>query len=62
MTSYLIIIKIGSEFAELFATRPITIHEFHSTGIDYLYKTFFGVYFKSIMLYQLIQLKALSRF
>ena len=50
MTSYLFINNIWTEFAELLAMHPITIHEIHSTGMDYLYKTFFGVYFKYIML------------
>ena len=26
--------NIGSEFTELIATRPITIHEFQATGMD----------------------------
>ena len=42
MNSYLFINNIWPEFAELLATRPITIHGFHSTGMDYLNKTFFG--------------------
>ena len=50
MTGYLFIYNQWPEFAELFATRPITIHEFHSTGMDCLNKTFFGIYFKFIML------------
>ena len=33
MTSYLFINKVWPAFAELLATRPMTIHEFHSTGI-----------------------------
>ena len=50
MTSYLFIWNMWPEFAKLFYTRPITIHEFYSTGMDCLIKTFFGVYFKFIML------------
>ena len=45
MTNYLFINKVWPEFAELLATRPITIHEFHSTGMDCLNKTFFGFNF-----------------
>ena len=44
MTSYLFINNLWPEFAELLATHPITIHEFHSTGINCLNKTFFEVY------------------
>ena len=36
MTSLLFITNIWPEFAELLASHPITIHEFHSTGMDYL--------------------------
>ena len=50
MTSYLFISKVLPEFSELLATRPIMIHEFHSTGMDCLTKTFLAVYFKFIML------------
>ena len=38
MTSYLFIDDIWPEFAELLATRPIMIHEFHSTGMDGLFE------------------------
>ena len=46
MTSYLFIDDIWPEFAELLATRPIMIHEFHSTGMDCSNNTFLKVYFK----------------
>ena len=39
MTRFLFVNNISPEFADLLATRPITIHEFHSTGIDCLNKT-----------------------
>ena len=42
--------NIWLEFAKLLAKRPITIHEFFSTGMDCLSKTFFWVYLKLIML------------
>ena len=45
MSSYLYKNKIWSEFAEVLATRPITIHEFHSPGMDSLNKTVFGLIF-----------------
>ena len=51
MTSYLVIINIWHEFAELLATRPITVHKFHSTGMDCLNKAFFGVNFNFLMSY-----------
>ena len=50
MTGYLFINNIWPEFAELLAKRPITIHEFNSIGMDCLNNTFFGGYFKFIML------------
>ena len=50
MTSYIFVNNIWPEFAELLATRPINIHEIHSTGIDCLNKTFFEGYFKFITL------------
>ena len=43
MTIYLLINNIWPEYAELLATRPITIHEFHATRTDCLNKTFFGL-------------------
>ena len=46
MNSYLFINIKWPELAELLPTRPITIHEFHSTGKDCLNKTFFGVNLK----------------
>ena len=49
-TSYFFINKIWPEFAELLATRPITIHEFNSTEMEYLNKRFFWVNFKFILL------------
>ena len=49
MTSYLLIKNIWPEFAELLATRPITIHEFHSTGKDCLKKKKFWVNFKFML-------------
>ena len=42
MTIYLFINNVKSKFAELLASRPITIHEFHSPGMDCLNKTFLG--------------------
>ena len=51
MTSYLIINIVWPEFAELLATRPIAIHEFHSTGIDCMKKMFFWVNLNFIMLF-----------
>ena len=44
LDSYILIYKVWPEFAELLDTRPITIHEFHSTGMDSLNKTFLRVY------------------
>ena len=44
------IYRLWPEFAELLATRPITSHEFHSTGKDCLKKKIFLVNFKFIML------------
>ena len=38
MTNYLVINNIWPEFAELLASRPITIFEFHSSGMDCLNK------------------------
>ena len=50
MTSNLFINNIWPEFEKLLYTRPIMIHEFHSTGMDCLNKKFFGFYFKFIKL------------
>ena len=50
MISYLFIDYIWPEFAEVLATRPITIHEFHSTGKESLNKNVLWVHFKFIML------------
>ena len=36
---------IWPEFAELRATRPITIHELHPTGMDCLNKTFLDLFY-----------------
>ena len=43
MTTYLLINDLWPEVAELLATRPITIQEFHSSGIECLNKTFLGL-------------------
>ena len=43
------IYNLLAEFAELLATRPITIQEFHSTGMDCSNKTTFLVYLKFAM-------------
>ena len=43
MTNYLVSTNIWAELVELLATRPITIHEFHSTGMDRLKKLYFWV-------------------
>ena len=43
MASYLFLNNILPEFVELLATRPITIHDFHSNVMDCLDKTFFGL-------------------
>ena len=43
MTSYLFFNNVRPEFDELIATHPITIHEFHSSGMNCLNKLFLGV-------------------
>ena len=50
MTRYLFINNIWSEFVELLAMRPIDVHEFYSTGMDCLNKTFFLVNLKFLIL------------
>ena len=40
MPSYLFINKVSPEFAELLATRPITILEFLSTRMDCIFNAF----------------------
>ena len=50
MTSYLFFNNIWPKIAELLTKHPIKIHEFHSTGMDCLNKTFFGIFLKFIML------------